>query len=245
MQKVCTIIPVYNEGKRLQPQLFLNFLELNPSQSIVFVNDGSSDTSQEVIDALIRQNLAQIHTVILEKNSGKAEAVRQGILYSIAQNTFDYVGYLDADLACPLSQIDHICSEFDKSTHVMMAFGSRVKLFGRRISRNLSRHYLGRIFATYVSILFRLSIYDTQCGAKYFRQTDFIKDIFRDTFVSRWFFDIEIIIRYRNVLGKKLFETSIIEVPLKEWEEKGESKLQFKDYFLTPYSLHQIKKKYS
>ena len=130
----------------------------------------------------------------LPQNQGKAEAVRRGVLTAIESQP-DYVGFWDADLATPLRAIPQFVDLAESRPDLEMIMGSRVKLLGRNIERRRSRHYLGRVFATAVSTILGLDVYDTQCGAKLFRATPFIGALFQQPFLSRWIFDVEIIAR--------------------------------------------------
>ena len=58
----------------------------------------------------------------------------------------------------------------DKTKEVV--FASRIQLIGNGIKRKFFRHFIGRIFATCVSLLLKIQIYDTQCGAKLFSKKD-------------------------------------------------------------------------
>ena len=175
MQRTAIIVPCYNESQRLKGHEFTYYARKNRWIYFIFVNDGSTDNTQEIIDELCSTNSSQIISIRHTKNLGKAEAVRRGFLQAIEMGV-ENIGYWDADLSTPLHSIDSLCGVLanDKITTVM---GSRVKLLGRRIERLAIRHYLGRVFATFASLLLRLPVYDTQCGAKIFKNNDDIRKI--------------------------------------------------------------------
>jgi dolichyl-phosphate beta-glucosyltransferase len=125
-----------------------------------------------------------------------------------------------------------------------MGFGSRIKKLGSEIDRRTKRHIIGRVFATFANGIVKVPIYDTQCGAKYFHHS-LIETNFQEPFISKWLFDIEIICRVLSTQGKAFFLQNAIEVPLKRWKEKGESKIRFKDFFKFPLELWEIRKMYS
>lgn len=230
---------------RLDKDVYLRHLQEHPSQQILFVNDGSSDNTIEVIEELRQKANGQVHTLSLNVNQGKAEAIRSGILkIQEKKKDADFFGYIDADLATPLSQVQYIVDVFNENPDKQIALGSRVQMMGFDIQRNRKRHYLGRIFATYVSVLFGFKIYDTQCGAKFFRANEQNYSLFTEKFSSRWFFDIEILIRFLKLKSRDTFEKEIIEVPLKKWHEQGNSKLKWTDFALSPIELLKIKQRY-
>ena len=80
IQKTAIIVPCYNESKRLKSEAFIGYAEKNKSVHFIFVNDGSTDDTFEIINYMCRSNTEQMLYVDLEINVGKAEAVRQGFL---------------------------------------------------------------------------------------------------------------------------------------------------------------------
>ena len=241
MQKTAIIVPCYNESKRLKINEFKNYLFEEAGVSFIFINDGSTDNTLELVNKLCRFFPHQVLCKSLEKNKGKAEAVRQGFLMAFNLG-FQNIGYWDADLSTPLRLINSLCEllQEDKITIVM---GSRVRLLGYRINRNTVRHYLGRIFATFTSLILGLHTYDTQCGAKIFRNNSELKMVFAHPFLVNWIFDVEILARFkviRKLHNSNLLQNTTLERPLDEWTDIGGSKVKFIDFFKAIKELTKI-----
>lgn len=240
------VIPCYNEAQRLRVAAFHQFLQGPDSVRLVFVDDGSKDATLSVLETLCHGFPAQTAIVRCPLNGGKAEAVRRGLLYAIRHFESETVGFWDADLATPLDAIPLFLHVLDTHPEIAMVFGSRVKLLGRQVQRQPHRHYLGRVFATVVSLLLRLPIYDTQCGAKLFRISSGIGEILAEPFLSKWIFDVEIIARYlqRNGNDPAQLERLIYEYPLEHWEDVAGSKVRSTDFFTAFTDLLKIRNKY-
>lgn len=242
-KKTCMIIPCYNEAYRLSIWDFTDFLDDYKYIDFCFVNDGSKDETLVVLQDIERSRKSRVKTINLTKNIGKAEAVRAGMNKMSGYKRYTYLGYIDADLATPLSEINYLFSSISAGADYKLIMGSRLRRLGASIERSAVRHYLGRIFATLASLLLGLSVYDTQCGAKLIERNLAI-DVFEKPFVSRWLFDLEIIKRILIIHGKNYALKNIIEIPLMEWKEKGNSKIKITDIIKVPLELIRIYFKY-
>jgi hypothetical protein len=105
------------------------------------------------------------------------------------------------------------------------------------------RHCLGRTFASVASLLLNLPIYDTQCGAKLFRNTPELRRILVPPFCSRWIFDVELLARL--VAGRRRdadvpARDVIYEMPLSRWKDIGGSKLRPNDFVRAFFDLAVI-----
>lgn len=236
MHKTCIVVPCYNEGERLQVKTYIRFLNQNQC-SFYFVNDGSKDNTLKVLYTIKNECPDQVEVVNLSINSGKGEAVRQGFLAAFKNKKFDYIGYFDADLATPLDEIEHLLRYLEKDIKVVI--GSRVKRLGSEIKRYPIRHYLGRVFATMASVTLDLDVYDSQCGAKIFK-TKTAKDLFSEPFQSKWLFDLELLYRLKHMKDID-FNNIILEVPLRRWQEKGDTRIKVIDFITIPFDLVRIK----
>jgi glycosyltransferase involved in cell wall biosynthesis len=245
MASASIIIPCYNEEKRLDVASFRRFKSSLHKITFLFVNDGSTDQTLQLLQSLNASDPTKFAILNLTQNQGKAEAVRQGLLAAIGSHP-DYVGFWDADLATPLDAIAEFIELAESRPELEMIIGSRVKLLGRHIERRPSRHYLGRFFATAASAVLGLAVYDTQCGAKLFRASSAIS-FFQQPFCSRWIFDVEIIARLIQARRGKEFrqpEQVIYEVPLLDWKDIPGSKLRYSDFGRAAWELFRIRNRY-
>ncbi len=244
--QVCLVVPCYNEARRLNVEGFRSYLANTPETHLLFVDDGSRDNTVEVLGRVCAGFEERAAILRCSVNVGKAEAVRLGILHALAHFSNQFVGFWDADLATPLDAVGRFLKVLDEQPAIEMVFGSRVQLLGRHVERLAIRHYLGRIFATAVSTVLRMPIYDTQCGAKIFRVTSVTPQIFAEKFLSKWVFDVEIIARYLNLYRKdaRLLETAIYEYPLERWVDVAGSKVRPLDFLRAFVDVVKIKHRY-
>ena len=241
--RVTLVVPCYNEEQRLPADVFRKFAAGDASLDFLFVDDGSTDGTARVLEDLRRQDPLRIAVLTLEKNSGKAEAVRRGMVAAMERGP-DVVGFWDADLATPLTELPSVVSVLTSRPEIEMVFGARVRLLGREISRRPWRHYVGRIGATLISSTLGLPVYDTQCGAKLFRLTDATPLIFATPFQSRWIFDVEIVARFVSLRGRDQAARSIYELPITEWNDVHGSKVKGRDFARALRDLWKIRGAY-
>ena len=128
---------------------------------------------------------------------------------------------------------------------VTFVLGSRVKMLGYNIERLALRHYAGRFFASMVSVIIDLPVYDTQCGAKIFRNNLEFQKAFSHPFTVNWSFDVELIGRLKIIkkaLDLKPLEESAIEYPLGRWFHHCGSKIKAIDLLIAMKELLSLKK---
>jgi len=164
--KFTIIVPVYNEEgnlERVESVLLEYSNKASVSTCILFVNDGSNDKSQELID-VICQKYSNFNYISFKENRGLSAAIKAGFDYTKTE----LVGYIDADLQTNPSDfnllLNHI-SEFDLVTGVRAnRKDSLLKKIASKIANN-------------VRVLFtKDGMSDTGCPLKVIK-TDYAKKI--------------------------------------------------------------------
>ena len=222
MLSAVIVVPCYNEASRLDSAAFCRFLACEPNVMILFVDDGSIDATAQVVESIRHQYPERVRLLLLNENHGKAEAVRLGI-NEAARFKPHLIGYWDADLATPLSEVAAMTALF-ADPDVGLVIGSRVRMIGYDVRLSAIRHYIGLAFATLASLQLRLPVYDTQCGAKVLRASPEIVALFSRQFRLRWCFDVELLARF-DALSVRSPHRTCIEHPVSRWMDVGASKL--------------------
>jgi glycosyltransferase involved in cell wall biosynthesis len=232
---------------------------------LVFVNDGSRDTTLDVLRELFNKCNPQIqdriHILSYRQNQGKATAVQRGLLWAHSKSSniqppafiencevigngivnANYFGFWDADLATPLSELSWfylLAQEIQPD----MIIGSRVARLGATIERTVFRHYSGRLFATLISQGLGWKVHDTQCGAKIFK-AHLIPICIEQPFKTSWLFDVEMLLRMKKYYGEKAIEM-ILEVPIRTWKDVKGSKIGWSDFVKVPYQIWKVFRDY-
>jgi glycosyltransferase involved in cell wall biosynthesis len=238
------VVPCYDEAARLDRDAFRRYRPEGHRVEFLFVDDGSRDDTLAVLRGLAAEDPERFSVLALEQNSGKAEAVRRGMLAAMERKP-DLTGFWDADLATPLDELQSFLRVFETRPEIAMVFGARVRLLGRSISRRASRHYVGRMGATLISQSLGLAVYDTQCGAKLFRSSDDLAEVFSRPFLSRWIFDVEIIARFVQRWGRDAAARAVYELPITQWHDVTGSKVKGRDFARALRDLWKIHRAYN
>jgi dolichyl-phosphate beta-glucosyltransferase len=226
---------MFNEEKRLNYSLNVikRFTKKKSKKNleIIFVNDGSTDNTDQILKKFIKQNFKQINIKYLSynHNKGKGFAVKTGVLAS--KNT--WILTCDTDMSVLPSQLDlwiknNLIKKNDKAY-----YGSRVHK-DSIIKALFLRKLFGNILNVLLTILFKIELSDTQCGFKIFN-SKYAKKIFKKLKCFGYAYDIEI-----TLLLKKN-KIQVVELPLK-WEHRSGSKVNLlKDSIKIFYDLLILK----
>ncbi|WP_298535346.1 glycosyltransferase [uncultured Algibacter sp.] len=235
------VLPCYNESKRIQLNKYHHFIKNNPKVMLCFVNDGSTDVTMNYLKFLNSNHPTQSHIIDLKDNRGKAEAVKMGIISCLETFMFKNIAYLDADLSTSLEECWTISNQL--TSNVTFAFGSRIAKLDASIDRKKYRFIIGRCLATLISKQLNLKVYDTQCGCKIFERS-LAAQLFKEKFVSKWLFDVELFHRLLFLYGKDKLVEKVKEVPLNSWIDTPDSKVPLTYFFKLWIDLILIKYTY-
>ena len=222
INKFVMIVPCFNEETRFKESYFKD-LTIIRNTLWIFVDDGSTDLTAKKLKKFC--NKKNTFYLKLDHNVGKANAIAQGINYALSKiSGTNWVGFLDSDGAFAISDVKNIIkiTRFIKEYNAV--YSSRVKMAGRNIKRNQLRHIFARLIISFFGLIWKEIPYDTQSGLKLYRYSDEFISIFEKPFKTKWFFDIELSIRYLSLNQKNL---KVWEEPVSTWKDIPGSKISY------------------
>ncbi len=201
--QLVVIMPAYNEAEHITANLLKAASIIESFQkdfSIIAVNDGSSDATEDKIIAAANEN-PHIEYISYSKNKGKGGAIKEGV--GLAKGEF--IAFLDSDLELPPIMLKDFLYELN-AQGADVAIGSKLHK-GSKLQYPIIRKIMSTGYYLMLKLLFKLKIKDTQTGIKLFRQ-EVIKPICSNLITTGFAFDIEIL----ATASKKGYK--IIEMPI-------------------------------
>ncbi len=217
--KLSVVVPCFNEEKRLPqrfPAAYKYFRKNVPDFEMILINDGSADRSAEILKK-IAQNYPRVKIISYAKNQGKGYALKQGVKQSVGE----IVAFMDADFAISVSESSKFIREIEKGADVVV--GNRRDSASEKLnSAGALRLVLGKALALLNNVFLDIGgIKDSQCGFKFFRG-EVARELFGQLTISRWLFDLELLMLAREQRLK------IARLPV-AWEQTSESKVNIGD----------------
>lgn len=206
MRNLSIVIPSFNESKSLN-ELFLRIDNIVKKNSIraqlILVDDGSTDNTENVVSSFKAKNIEKITYIKFRKNSGKSEALLQGVKNA----EYDLICTLDADLQDQPEEIINLINKLDEGYDLVS--GYKIK----RLDSVLLKIIPSKIFNFFVRKILKVNLMDINSGFKLYKKEVWEEiDIYGDLY------------RFIPVLaenkGFKIVEVSVNHKPRKYGESK-------------------------
>lgn len=168
MMDISVVIPLLNEADSLQElhERIACVLDKNYTYEIIFVDDGSTDNSWQIIQEL-QQNFTEVKAIKFRKNYGKSQALNAA--FALAQG--NVVITMDADLQ---DFPEEIPSLYNKIIHEDMDLISGWKQ--KRKDPVLTKNMPSKLFNYVARKTSGLPLHDFNCGLKAYRK-DVVKSL--------------------------------------------------------------------
>lgn len=197
MKDISIVIPVYNEEESLPPLMnWINKVmqEHKYSYEVIYIDDGSSDTSWEVIGQLKQQYVDIIKAVKFRRNYGKSAALNVG--FDHAEGSV--VITMDADMQDSPDEIPMLYN--------MMRDQNLDMISGWKKKRHdpLSKTIPSKLFNAVARKASGIQLHDFNCGLKAYKN-EVVKDVNLYGDMHRW---IPVLAKWQGYekIGEKVVE---------------------------------------
>ena len=160
---ISIIIPVFNEIQYLETFVKnINKSFKNEEAEYIFIDDGSTDGSTNWLEGYINKNNNNNQLIKLKSNTGKGNAIHQGLKISKG----DYILFQDSDLELDSNDSLEMYKIIKNDKSIKCIFGSRYLSGKLKRNNNFINELIGRINSLIFNVLFFQSISDVHCGTK-------------------------------------------------------------------------------
>jgi dolichyl-phosphate beta-glucosyltransferase len=194
--ELSVVVPAYNESGRLPATLsvikpYLNALGM--SWELIVVNDGSSDSTMDLIRTEEGLDPDHLQGIDLQPNGGKGRAVAAGV--AVSRGALVLIS--DADFSTPIDELFKLTAAIAAGSDV--AIGSRAKRGSKvEVSQPFHRVLMGKIFNLIVQVVVLPGFWDTQCGFKLWKGPA-AREVFAEMKLDgNVAFDVEVLYRARR-----------------------------------------------
>jgi glycosyltransferase involved in cell wall biosynthesis len=166
---ISIIVPLYNEEESLRPlfEWIERVMTTNRfSYEVIFVNDGSTDQSWEVIEELKRQS-PHVRGLKFRKNYGKSPGLYCGFMAAKG----DVVITMDADLQDSPDEIPELFRMIKEEKYDLVS-GWKKKRYDATFTKNLP----SKVYNATARRVTGLTLHDMNCGLKAYR-SEVVKNI--------------------------------------------------------------------
>lgn len=234
MQKISIIIPAHNEEQRIGTtlQTYSQYFKERANHyeyEFIVVLNGCSDNTYQVVHE--KQKEFGSIVIIDLPEAGKGLAIKAGFADALVRDN-DLIGFVDADMATEPRYLDDLIKQIGVCDGIIASrYMPEAQLFPPRPA--IKRWGSKIVYESLVWLLFGMSYYDYQCGAKLFKR-DVIEKILPNLSVRQWAFDVELL-----YLGKRS-HFKIKEWPT-VWYDRADSKLKLSSGFTMLGSLFKVR----
>lgn len=178
-KECCVIIPTYNNHQTIE-QVINDVLEY--TDQVVVVNDGSTDTTEEIIN-----KFDQIDIVSYPKNKGKGYALKHGFRFAWAKG-YEYAITIDSDGQHFASDLPNFVEMIDKNPNTIIIGNRNMEQDGIPGKSSFGNRFSNFWFNVETGI----KMPDTQSGYRLYPLESINKMKF---FTRKYDFEIEVIVR--------------------------------------------------
>lgn len=167
---VSIVIPLYNEEESLEKLyewIERVMIENKLTFEVIFINDGSTDSSWKVIESLHKKNPDHVHAIKFRNNYGKSPALHCGFQTAIG----NVVITMDADLQDSPDEIPGLYSMIVNDGYDLVS-GWKKKRLDSKLTKNLP----SKLYNATARKVTGLKLHDMNCGLKAYKN-DVVKNI--------------------------------------------------------------------